>query len=52
MVNSDDIHFVAAKKKSQLRIKTQVGPFIYNIKSTREEENILFKQMRFPLSFT
>jgi hypothetical protein len=52
MVNSDDIHFVAAKKKSQLRIKTQVGPFICNNISAREEIDNLLKQMRFPLSFT
>jgi hypothetical protein len=52
MVNSDDIHFVAAKKKSQLRIKTQIGPFICNNRSTGEEEDNLLKQMRFPLSST
>jgi hypothetical protein len=50
MVNSDDIHFVAAKNKSQLRIKTQIGPFIYNNKSVGEESDNLLKQMRFTLS--
>jgi hypothetical protein len=46
MVNSDDIHFVAANKKSQLKIKTQVGPFICNNRSTGEELDILLKKMR------
>jgi hypothetical protein len=30
IMNSDDIHFVSLKKKQQLRIKGQIGPFIYN----------------------
>jgi hypothetical protein len=52
MVNSDDIHFVVANKKSQLRIKTQIGPFICNNRSAGEEENNLLKQMRFTPSST
>jgi hypothetical protein len=52
MVNSDDIHFVAAKKKQQLRIKTQIGPFICNNRSTGEEADNLLKQMRFTQSST
>ena len=30
IMNSDDIHFVSLKKKQQLRIKGQIGPFICN----------------------
>jgi hypothetical protein len=52
MVNSYDIHFVAAKKKQQLKIKTQIGPFICNNRSAGEEADNLFKQMRFTLSST
>jgi hypothetical protein len=52
MINSDEIHFVAAKKKSQFRIKTQIGPFICNNRATGEEADNLLKQMKFPLSFT
>jgi len=37
MLNSDDIHFVVAKKKSQFQIKTQVGPFICNARIAGEE---------------
>jgi hypothetical protein len=50
MVNSDDIHFVAAKKKQQLRIMIQIGPFIYNNRSAGEEADNLLKHMRFTQS--
>ena len=43
MINSDDIHFVAFKKKQQLRIKGHTGSFIFNIQATGEEENKMLK---------
>ena len=52
MLNSDEIHFVVAKKKSQLRIKTQVGPFVCNTRKTSEEVDKMLKEMKFSLSFT
>lgn len=52
MLNMDEIHFVAAKKKSQFKIKTQIGPFICNSRATGEEADKLFKEMQFSLSFT
>ena len=52
IIHSNNIHFVATKKKSQFQIKTQVGPFICNNRATREEAELLLKQMNFPLSFT
>ena len=53
MINMDEIHFVAAKKKSQFKTKTQIGPFICNSKATREEVDKLdLKEMQFSLSFT
>jgi hypothetical protein len=52
MVNLDDIHFVATKKKSQLKIKTQIDPFICNNRSVGEEGDNLLKHMRFTLSST
>jgi hypothetical protein len=52
MMNSDDIHFVATNKMQQLRIKTQIGTFIYNNKSTGEELDNLLKQMRFTMTST
>jgi hypothetical protein len=52
MINSDEIHFVAAKNKSQFIIKTHIGPFIFNSRAAGEEADILLRQMKFPLSFT
>jgi hypothetical protein len=51
MINSDDIHFVAFKKKQQLRIKGQIGSFICNNRATREEENKMLQEMKFKKSF-
>jgi hypothetical protein len=51
MINSDDIHFVAFKKKQQLRIKGQIGSFICNNRAAGEEANKLLKEMKFSLSF-
>jgi hypothetical protein len=51
MINSDDIHFVAFKKKQQLRIKGQIGSFICNNRAAGEEANKLLKEMKFSQSF-
>lgn len=48
----DDLHFVAAKKKSQFKIKAWVGPFICNTMAAGKDANFLLKQMNFKLSFT
>ena len=47
-----EVHFVAAKKKSQFKLKAQVGPFICNTRAAGEEEDILLNEMKFGLSFT
>jgi hypothetical protein len=52
MINSDDIHFVAFKKKQQLRIKGQIGSFICNNRAAGEEANKLLQEMKFRQSFT
>jgi hypothetical protein len=52
MINSDDIHFVSLKKKLQLRIKGQIGSFIYNNRGAGEEADKLLKEMKFVMSFT
>jgi hypothetical protein len=52
MVNSDEIHFVATKKKHQLKIKIQIGPFICNNRSAGEEADNLLKYVRFTQSYT
>jgi hypothetical protein len=51
MINSDDIHFVAFKKKQQLRIKGQIGSFICNSRAAGEEANKLLKEMKFQPKF-
>ena len=51
MINSDDIHFVAFKKKQQLRIKGQIGMFIYNNKATGEMADKILKEMKFNTNF-
>jgi hypothetical protein len=50
-MNSDDIHFVPFKKKQQLRLKAQIGPFICNNRGVGDEANKLLKKMKFPTSF-
>jgi hypothetical protein len=51
MVNSYDIHFVSLKKKNQMRIKGQVGPFIRNSRVVGEEVDKLLKEIKFKTSF-
>lgn len=42
IINSNEIHFVKAKKKAQLRIKDQLGPFVCNSREVgRKAEEIL-----------
>ena len=50
-MNSDDIHFVSLKKKQQLRIKGQIGPFICNSRGAGEEADRILKGMNFSTSF-
>lgn len=52
ILNSDEIHFVVAKKKAQFRIKTQVGPFVCNTKTAGEAADKILKEMKFSLGFT
>ena len=51
-MNADEVHFVAAKKKSQFKLKAQVGPFICNTRVVGEEVDKLLKEMKFSLSFS
>jgi hypothetical protein len=51
IINSDDIHFMALKKKQQLKIKGQIGSFICNNRGTGEEADRLLKEMKFSMSF-
>lgn len=52
MINMDEINFVSGKRKSQFKIKSQVGPFICNSKAAGIEADSILKQINFHLSFT
>jgi len=52
MINVDELHFVSAKKKSQFRIKSHIGPFICNNRVAGEEADKILKEMNFTHSFT
>lgn len=43
MINIDQLHFVSTKKKSQFKIKTQIGPFICNARVAGKEVEDLVK---------
>ncbi len=51
MINADELHFVLAKKKSQFKIKSQIGPFICNSRAAGEEGDKILKEMNFTNSF-
>ena len=46
MIISDEIHFMRAKKKLQLRIKDHLGPFVYNKKKAGKEAEGILKRLR------
>jgi len=45
MLNVDEIHFLSSKNKYQFKIKTQIGPFIYNNRAAGEKVDNLLKEM-------
>ena len=52
MINSDIVHFYNAKKKAQLIIKSQLGPFVCNSRDARKEaERILEDYLKLQKSF-
>jgi len=51
-LNENEVHFVAAKRKSQFKLKTQVGPFICNTRAAGEEVDKMLKEMKFFVSFS
>ena len=52
MINSDIVHFFYAKKKAQLRIKSQLGPFVCNSRDAgKEVERILEDYLKLQISF-
>jgi len=52
MINSDLVHFIKARKKAQLRIKHQLGPFICNTRELgKEAETILEDYLKLHKTF-
>jgi len=50
--NMDEIHFVLGKRKSELKIKNQVGPSICNNRIIGDDANLILKQFHFQPSVT
>jgi len=52
LINADLTHFCSAKKKAQLRIKNQLGPFVIHKREAWEDaEKILGEQLKLKKSF-
>lgn len=52
MINADLVHFCNAKKKAQLRIKNQLGPFVCNTRDVwKEAEFFLEDHLRLRKNF-
>lgn len=45
IMNSDEVNFVLAKRKTQFRVKDQLGPFICNSRKARKEGSERAKAM-------
>jgi len=51
-IHADIVHFCNAKKKAQLKIRNQLGPFIFNKREAWEEaDNILGEELMLKQSF-
>lgn len=50
-MNFDDVNFVSTKKRTQFKIKNQLGPFICNSREGGEEADQILQQMKFKNSF-
>ena len=51
IINSNEINFLSAKKKTQFKIKNKLGPFICNNREARQEANKILQHMNFKSSF-
>ena len=46
MINLDEVNFVKTKKKSKLRIKDQLGLFIYNSREAGTEADEILQRLK------
>ena len=51
ILNSDSIKFMAAKKKTQFKLKNQIGSFIYNHRESEKEVTKMLSVFRFEETF-
>lgn len=51
IINLDEVHFVKAKKKAQLRIKYQLGPFVCSSREAGKEAEEILLRLKLKQSF-
>lgn len=51
IIKLDDVNFLLARKKTQFKIKNQLGPFICNNREAGEQEEICLQEMKFNGNF-
>ena len=47
ILNSDEINFLSTKKKTQFKIKNQLGPFICNNRNAGKEADKCLQKLKF-----
>lgn len=51
IISSDEAHFLSTRKKTQFKMKNQLGPFISNNREAGPEGNKILQQMKFKNNF-
>lgn len=51
IINSDDVHFMAVKKKTQFKVKSELGPFIFKKRQDGPEEDNMLQELKLTKSF-
>ena len=51
IINSGKVNFLSARKKTQFKIKNQLGPYICNNREAGEEADKILYQMKFNSNF-
>jgi len=51
IINLDEVNFVKAKNKAQLKIKDQLGPFICNSREVGKEADLILQRLKLKQSF-
>jgi len=51
IINSDEVNFLSARKKTHFKVKNQLGPFICNNREARPKANKILHQMKLKNNF-